>query len=525
MLTKLVRIGVDVGGTNTDAVLMDGRDVMATSKTPTAVDIERGIVAAIESVLADSGIHRDRVQAVMIGTTRFTNAFVERDQLEPVGIIRVALPATRGIPPLVDWPEELAAAIGKHVFLVRGGYQYDGRLNAPLDEAAITDAAKQCRDRAVRSIAICGLFSPVNDDMEERTARIVRAVLPDASITLSSRIGRIGILARENAAIINASLCELAPKVVQSFRTALSSLNISAPFYISQNDGTLMSADFAERYPVLTFSSGPTNSMRGAAYLCGVSDAIVADIGGTTTDIGMLINGFPRESSIYAQLGGVRTNIRMPDVLSLGLGGGSVVTGDEPIRIGPKSVGFRITEEARVFGGSVTTATDIAVAAGYASVGASENVAALEPELVANAVEVLHKMIEDGVDRMKTSAEPVPLVLVGGGSILVGRDIAGTSKLIVPEHASVANAIGASIAQVGGEVDRMYSYELLGRDAAVQSAKDNAVEAAIGAGAAPGSVEIVEIEELPLAYVPGGTVRLRVKAVGELASVGEFGAD
>ena len=511
-----MRIGVDVGGTNTDAVLMDGRSVVAAFKTPTTRDVEQGIVAAIGRVLADSSVNAGDIHAVMIGTTHFTNAFVERKSLAQVGVIRIALPAARGIPPLVDWPDELADAIGRHVFMIRGGYQYDGRINSELDEAAVADAARQCRHRGIASIAVCGLFSPLNGEMEERAAEVITEILPDASITLSSRIGRIGILARENAAIINASLRELAPKVVSSFQGALQRLDIRAPLYISQNDGTLMSAEFAERYPVMTFSSGPTNSMRGAAYLCGVKDAIVADIGGTTTDIGMLINGFPREATQYAELGGVRTNIRMPDVLSLGLGGGSIVTGDDDIRIGPQSVGYAITQQARVFGGDTLTASDIAVAAGYAKLGNADRVESLEADFVSRAVGVLHTMIEDGVDTMKLSADPVPLVLVGGGSILVARDIAGTTEVIVPEHAAVANAIGASIAQVGGEIDRMYSYEELGREKAMQLATEAASQAAIEAGAMPGTIEIMDVEELPLAYIPGGAVRLRIKAVGEL---------
>jgi N-methylhydantoinase A/oxoprolinase/acetone carboxylase beta subunit len=135
----------------------------------------------------------------------------------------------------------------------------------------------------------------------------------------------MGLLERENATVMNASLAHLSAQVVTSLRTALRELQIAAPFYISQNDGTLMNAEIVEKYPVLTFASGPTNSMRGAAYLSGLQNALVADIGGTTTDIGVLTKGFPRESTNAVDIGGVRTNFRMPDVLSVGLGGGSLV--------------------------------------------------------------------------------------------------------------------------------------------------------------------------------------------------------
>ena len=518
MLGRLpVRVGVDVGGTNTDAVLVDGRTVLASQKVPTTANVSDGIVGAIEQVLAQSGVPATAIRYVMIGTTHFTNAFVERKGLSPVGVIRIALPASRGIRPLSDWPDDIAEPIGNHVALVRGGYQVDGRSNAELDELAVRDAAIAFRNAGIDSFAVCGLFSPVNDDMEQRAVEIIRNEAPDVSITLSSRIGRLGMLERENATIMNASLTAMSSKVVSSFRGALRKLAIDAPFYISQNDGTLMAADVVEEYPVLTFASGPTNSMRGAAYLSGVKNALVADIGGTTTDIGMLVNGFPRESSVTVDIGGVRTNFRMPDILALGLGGGSIVSdNDGVLSIGPQSVGFRLLEESRVFGGRTLTASDIAVAAGYASMGDASRVAGLSTVTVESAVGEIHRMVADGIDRMKTSADPVPLVLVGGGAVLIDRDIPGTSDVLIPEHAGVANAIGASIAQVGGEVDTVFSYDEIGRDAALQAARDKATAAAVEAGAAPDTVEITDLEEVPLAYVPGGAVRLRVRAAGDL---------
>src|SRR5207247_9604967 len=135
------------------------------------------------------------------------------------------------------------------------------------------------------------------------------------------------------------------------------------PIYLTQNDGTVMLASLAQRYPVYSFASGPTNSMRGAAFLSRLSDAIVIDVGGTTTDIGCLRQGFPREANNAVEVGGVRTLFRMPDLLSLGLGGGSHVS-TNPLAVGPLSVGYQLTERARVFGGDELTATDVAVAAG-----------------------------------------------------------------------------------------------------------------------------------------------------------------
>jgi N-methylhydantoinase A/oxoprolinase/acetone carboxylase beta subunit len=315
---------------------------------------------------------------------------------------------------------------------------------------------------------------------------------------------------------LNASLRELAEAVVSSFRSALDDLGIRASFFVSQNDGTLMGSEFAEKYPILTFASGPTNSMRGAALLSGIRDAVVVDIGGTTTDVGVLVNGFPREASTEVDIGEVRTNFRMPDIISIGLGGGSIVRSNGSLTIGPDSVGYELPERALVFGGDMLTTTDIAVAAGLADIGDPGLVDGLSRTVVDAALAEIQRMVEHAVDRIKTRAGSVPVVLVGGGTILVGETLAGATELIKPEHAAVANAIGAAIAQAGGEIDRVFSLEGSSRDEVLAQARAEATARAVAAGAEPGSVSIVDVDEIPLTYLPGKDVRIRVKAVGDL---------
>lgn len=511
-----MRIGVDVGGTNTDAALLDGDRVIASVKSPTTADVATGVIRAIRDVLTHSGVDTGAIDNVMIGTTQFTNAFVERRHLNEVAILRLCLPAGKSLWPLIDWPDDLVAAIGRHVYMVEGGYEFDGQVIRPLNELQVREAARDIRRHGIISVAVCGIFSPINNQMELRAAEILRQEIPGVIITLSSELGCIGLIERENAAIMNACLADMSTRVVQSFRSALRSLGILAPFYISQNDGTLMSAEFVEQYPVLTFASGPTNSMRGAAYLSRKEDAIVVDIGGTTTDVGVLANGFPRESAVAVDIGGVRTNFRMPDILAIGLGGGSLVQQGGAVSVGPKSVGYRLTEEALVFGGSTLTATDIAVAAGYADIGDRSRVAHLGAPLIKAAVAEIHRLAEVAIDRMKTSHEDMEAILVGGGSVLISRPLKGVSNLIIPERSAEANAIGAAIAQIGGEMDGVLHYEELGRDQALAQAREVAMAKAVAAGAAPGSVKIVEVEEIPLSYAPRGAVRVRVKAVGDL---------
>lgn len=510
-----LRIGVDVGGTNTDAVLMRGTEVVAKIKTPTTEDVTSGITTALNHILSVSNTKTSEVAGVMIGTTHFTNAVVERRRLQPTAAVRLGLPATAALPPMVDWPEDLADTLGRHTYLCHGGYEFDGREISKFDPDEIKRIAADIASKGTQAIAVSSVFSPVNQDMEKQAAEILLAEVPGSSVTLSSEIGRIGLLERENAAILNACLRKLAKETVAAFKRAISELGINAPLYLTQNDGTLMSGEFAEQYPVLTFASGPTNSMRGAAFLSGLKDAMVVDVGGTTSDVGALTHGFPREASVAVDIGGVRTNFRMPDVYSFGLGGGTIVKQD-PLRIGPQSVGYRITKEALVFGGDILTTSDIAVAAGVADFGDPSRVAGLDKQLVADTIAMIQQMSEAAVDRMKTSAADVPVIVVGGGSVLISQPISGASEMVKPPHFEAANAVGAAIAQISGEVDRVYSLEGLTREQALDDAKAEATAKAIEAGADPDTVTIVDVEDVPLAYLPGNATRIRVKAVGDL---------
>lgn len=511
-----MRIGIDVGGTNTDAAILDGDRVIGACKSPTTGDVSSGIAAALTTVLGQTGISASAIDAVMIGTTHFTNAVVERRRLLPVAAIRIGLPATRGVPPMTDWPADLADSLGRHIWMLHGGHEFDGREIAPLDEKGLIEVAREIKRLGLKTAAVTSVFSPVTAVMEERAAEILRNECPDIALSLSHQIGRVGFLERENAAIMNACLAQLSTRVIDSFRSALRDMGIHAPFYVSQNDGTLMTPEYVERYPVLTFASGPTNSMRGAARLAGIGDAMVVDIGGTTSDVGMLTQGFPRESAVAVDIGGVRTNFRMPDVLAIGLGGGSLVR-DGGTRIGPDSVGYEITSRALVFGGDTLTTTDIVVAAGLEDIGDRSRVARIPAATISAALRSMHQKVDEAIDRMKTSAEALPVILVGGGSILISQDLPSASKVIRPENAGVANAIGAAIAQVGGEVDRIYAMEGRSRDAVLAEAKAEATANAVAAGARADTVEIMDIEEVPLAYLPGSATRIRVKAVGNLA--------
>ena len=508
------RIGIDVGGTNTDAVLLEGTTVVRSVKRPTTADVTTGVRDALAGILADDG--GARIDAVMIGTTHFTNAVVQRVGLERAAAVRICLPAAASLEPFIDWPADLRDVVRGPVFLIGGGHEYDGRPIVPFDRAAMRRVATEIAASGVRSVAVTSVFSPLTSESEDEAAAILAELCPGVAVTLSSSLGRIGLLERENAALLNACLRPLATKTVKAFEQALADSGLEAPLFLTQNDGTVMRAAFAERFPVFSFASGPTNSMRGAAFLSRMTDALVCDVGGTTTDIGLLRNGFPREANSTVEVGGVRTMFRMPDLVSLALGGGTRVEGDPPV-IGPKSVGYEVTRLARVFGGDVLTLTDVGVARGLAEIGDKALVADLAPALLEEVSAWIRERIEATVDRMKTDARDVPLIVVGGGAFLVPEKLSGVSEVVRVPHHTVANAVGAAIAQVSGEIDRIYRD--LSRDEAIATARQAAEDNAVAAGAARDTLGLVEVEDLPLAYMPGNSLRVRIRVVGDVAGV------
>src|SRR5207248_5288675 len=190
-------------------------------------------------------------------------------------------------------------------------------------------------------------FAPVSPRHELEAAEIVKRELGEVHVSLSHEIGTIGLLERENATILNGALIGVAHDVAEAMRRALAAHRLRPATFFAQNDGTLMSLDHALRYPVMTIGSGPANSVRGAAFLTGSADALVVDVGGTSTDVGVLVNGFPRESSLGVEIGGIRTNFRMPDLVTIALGGGSMIDSEAGrARIRSQSVGYRPLDEA-----------------------------------------------------------------------------------------------------------------------------------------------------------------------------------
>ena len=509
----MIRVGVDVGGTNTDAVVMKGQKFLGGAKRPTTEDILTGVENAIQAALGEAKTSSDSVDVLIIGTTHFVNALVQRTKLAQTGLIRMCLPSGSSILPFADWPESLVNGMKGSSKLVKGGYEMDGNEISSLDKDELIEAAKDLSDLGCKQIAISSVFATVRGDMEDEALEIITQAMPELSVTLSKSIGGMGLLERENAAIINASLKPLAEEVVDSFKLLQKSLKLSCPMFFTRNDGTLIEAAEVIELPVLTFACGPTNSMRGAAFLSGLQDALVVDVGGTTTDVGEVQDGFPRLAGTSVMVADVRTNFAMPDVISIGLGGGSIVSDNDPMSIGPISVGNELPQKAKVFGGDTLTATDLAVAAGRCKVGdtAPPSIASID-----KLVEILDKMVSDQVARARTSNKAIPVIAVGGGSVMMPSEVDGL-EVISPKHNDLANAVGAAIAQVSGQVSRVVLLnDDIDRDTAIKEVTEEATKIADKRHSDPKSISVLTVSDMPLSYLPGNNLLINVTVVGNL---------
>lgn len=509
-----MRIGLDVGGTHTDAVLMDGNAVVARTKTTTSEDVASGIEAALAVVLKDQDPRA--VSLLTIGTTQFTNAVVERKHLSRVAVVRACLPAGRGLKLRGDWPADLADATDGGNYVIHGGHLYDGRTLADLDEGEIECVIEALSGSSPDSVVISSAFSPMQQDYEDALAARFSAALPQTHVCTSHHMGGLGLIERENATILNASLLKFAQRVVTALVRSSQHFGLGCPVYVSQNDGTLVDLERVSAFPALTFASGPTNSIRGAWALTGLSDAIVIDVGGTTADIGVLKNGFPRQSNLVIDVGGVRTNFRMPDVLAMGLGGGSLIINDGD-RCGPESVARELKTKALCFGGDVMTLTDVAVSQGRMKIDRVTTNDPVPQAVCARVDALIVERLSAAVDLMKPGGATLPVILVGGGAPLIpGEKLAGC-PVIRPINADVANAIGASIAQVSGEAEGLYTVGTQTRDEALKALTVEAERLAVVAGADPESVVPINIEEVDIPYMATETTRIRVTVVGDLA--------
>ncbi|KAJ5090045.1 hypothetical protein N7532_008729 [Penicillium argentinense] len=558
-MDQAYRIGVDVGGTNTDAVLisLNPVSIIASHKSPTTPDVTTGITNAVQAVIKTSNISLSSIGCVIVGTTHFVNAVVQRSPaLRRVAVIRLCGGSEegfgRGIPPFIDFPADLRACIeSPKVYFCNGGYQISGTEISPLDVKEIESVAEELVVNNISNVVISGMYAPLNHRQEEKAKSILLQWMRKHGhprfkprITLSHEVSGLGFLARENAAILNATLRPLAERTIFGFQQSMTQIFQENPYtlYLSQNDGSVFSASEAVELPIRTFNSGPTNSIRGGELLWQAAaeadgeqygertePLVVIDIGGTTSDSGLLLpNGLPRMSSVMSVVGGVRTNFALPAVESIGLGGGSIVrvAEDGAVSVGPDSVALELLEKARLFGGEYLTSTDIVAASEmhsptgrnpFARMGQVERLSDVTKDTIQKAQLVMREKIEELVDRTKIQKGDVDVLIVGGGTPLIRTDkpLSGVRLVRTVKGGEVANAVGAAVSRVSGVIDTVVDTSNRTVKEAQEEVCRLAIEKAIENGAKSGTVQIAEVTMLPIQYVEA-KARILIRAIGQL---------
>ncbi len=343
-----IALGIDTGGTYTDAVLVDQADgvVLTGAKALTTYyDLAIGIAEAIDAVLARAAdrVTPGAIEMASLSTTLATNAIVE-GRGSPIALLLIGYD-----PELIanyDFGREL---VTKNVRFIRGGHTIDGKEQEPLDEQAIIEVIDEFRDE-VSAFAISGYFSVLNPEHEQRARDLVRQHTrrPDGRsipVTCGHELSsRLNSVRRATTTALNARLIPLLTDLITTVRQMLDRAGVHAPLMVVKGDGSLVRADWAMQRPIETILSGPAASVVGATHLARMEDVWVVDMGGTTTDIASLENGLPRINPQGAEVGRWRTMVEAIDVFTEGLGGDSLVrlngAGEEasPLRIGPRRV-------------------------------------------------------------------------------------------------------------------------------------------------------------------------------------------
>lgn len=331
-------LGVDTGGTYTDAVLLsaENQSVIASAKRLTRHDdLASSLRAAIKAVLQEAKPKASHIALVSISTTLATNAIVEGHGGHVCSL-------------LIGYDADMAKRsrlheLGDIYHLVEGGHDGYGQEKQPLDESKVADLAERHKHE-VEAFAISSLFSVRNNKHELRAKEIVRAIsgLP---VTCGYELtSQLDAPRRALTVALNARLIPRLQHLIEAMRIVLMEENIQAPLMVVRGDGSLLRAEEAIQRPVETILSGPAASLMGMQFLTGLSDMMMSDIGGTTTDIAILQNGYPKTKEEGAEIGGYRTMVRAIDVHSYGLGGDSELhihpdlSLDSSLTLGPKRV-------------------------------------------------------------------------------------------------------------------------------------------------------------------------------------------
>ncbi len=453
--------GIDVGGTYTDAVLIRGSNVIKIAKIPTEDDLLKSILGALDAVL--EGIDSSELERVVFSTTIITNLIAGR-KFEKAALFVIPGPGLKQ-----DY-----SLLGTDVCVLKGAIDYRGREVVPLDEREIEGAIKEIASKGYTKVGIVGKFSPRNTLHEKKVASIIKEMYPEWEVELGSHIGpQLNFPRRIESTYLTCITREPYRRFIQSVKTALKKRGIIAEAYILKADGGTFPLDSSDEIPVETIFSGPAASTLGVLALTpSESTTVVVDIGGTTTDLALILSGQPLLSARGAKVEGRLTQVRALAVRSVPVGGDSVVEisdGEVILQNWRKGPAYCV-------GGPAPTPTDALRALGLTFYGDEKRAkramellgksAGLEPEKAARkVVEAVVGAIAGEIEKMfleweqepayrvwevlqKKKVRPSIIAGVGGGALgflpLIARKL--DLKSYIPPYAEVANAIGAALA-------------------------------------------------------------------------------
>ncbi|ACX52133.1 Hydantoinase/oxoprolinase [Ammonifex degensii KC4] len=459
-------VGIDVGGTHTDGVLLVGRTLKAWTKLPTREDLGAVLTEVWHRLLEEGRVKPEEVSRITFSTTLITN-LVAKKELPPVGLVLIP---GGGVDPSLFY---YGAA---STLEIRGMVDFRGRELVPIDEKEVEEAACLLRQQGLRRVAVVGKFSHRYPAQEERVAEWLHRIAPELEITLGSKVaGGLGFPRRAATAVLTAAIKEHFDAFYRGLQEGISRASCPASLFLLRADGGTMPLAYALQRPVETAFSGPAASAMGALALSQPDlSAVVLDVGGTTTDIALLLEGHPLTYSRGAVLEGRLLQLSSLAVHSVPLGGDSWVRVERgELRVGPERKGGPYA-----CGGPVPTLTDALRVLNLSSFGdekraweamrqVGEELGGKDPQATARVV--LDQAVRELAEAVRVTLErwaqepayrlwqvkhqlPRPQKLIGVGAAASGLvpEVARWLGLepFVPPLAPVANALGAALARV-----------------------------------------------------------------------------
>ena len=456
-------IGIDVGGTTTDAVLVEGGRVFRSAYVPTDHDNLLGCLLSALDKLTE-GVSPDKIERVVLSTTLITNMIAE-GKTDPVALVLIPGPGAN--------PKDYH--LGQDVFILDGAIDYRGREIQKLNESQVKSTALELGNIGFKKIAVVGKFGQRNHVHELKAGEIVASVVPGVQVELGHRVsGQLNFPRRAATTRLTVATKDKYREFADQINAALKNRKISAPVFILKADGGTLPLDKSVNMPVETIFSGPAASIMGVMALMPTTQtSVVVDIGGTTTDLALILSGKPLLSSKGARVNSLLTHVRAFAVKSVAIGGDSAVSVDgDCIAVGPHREG-----PALCMGGPCATTTDALRVLGLSDIGdaaaAEKAMADIAKQLGCTPKEVAQRVIDAVVDKIVSHVnemfreweqEPAYRVWeIMKRELLQAQNVVGVggaaqplvplvahrlgAKAVIPEYAPVANAIGAAVAR------------------------------------------------------------------------------